>query len=47
LVTPDVLVQLLADNVPHDVGIPHDYTTADFQTADHDIRTWTLAAAAP
>ena len=34
VVTPEALVQLVADNVPHDATIDHDYTGADFQTSE-------------
>lgn len=43
VVTPGALASLVADNVPHQVSIAHDYTSADFQTSEMTLvgnATW-------
>jgi hypothetical protein len=34
VVTPEALIQLMTENIPHDVNIDHDYTGEDFETAE-------------
>ena len=37
VVTPSVMLQLMSENIPHDVSFSYDFTGADFQTSNIDL----------
>jgi len=37
VVTPKTMVQLMTDNIPHDISFSHDYTSTDFETPELNL----------